>query len=170
MDVCRHTDGPVEFLHSLNSSHCRSLSVGEIIGHSHHVHCEACESRHIQGSDHHGTIARVRCGLQCCALARQMSIPKEFPEYILHKMLSVVKDGEPVKMSKRSGNYVTLRDLVDMAGQDAASFFLVARKADAEFVFDINLARLRSVLLYAFLWLMAEQVPSHAAGLPRYNT
>ena len=98
----------------------------------------------IQGSDHHGTIARVRCGLQCCALARQMSIPKEFPEYILHKMLSVVKDGEPVKMSKRSGNYVTLRDLVDMAGQDAARFFLVARKADAEFVFDINLAQQKS--------------------------
>lgn len=61
------------------------------------------------------------------ALARQMSIPKEFPEYILHKMLSVVKDGEPVKMSKRSGNYVALRDLVDMAGQDAARCSLPAR-------------------------------------------
>jgi len=73
-----------------------------------------------------------------------MAIPKEFPEYILHKMLSVVKDGQPVKMSKRSGNYVTLRDLVDMAGKDAARFFLVARKADAEFVFDINLAQQKS--------------------------
>ena len=99
---------------------------------------------YIQGSDHHGTIARVRCGLQCCASARGISIPKEFPEYILHKMLSVVKDGQPVKMSKRSGNYVTLRDLVDMAGRDAARFFLVARKADAEFVFDINLAQEKS--------------------------
>lgn len=98
----------------------------------------------IQGSDHHGTIARVRCGLQCCALSLNKSIPKEFPEYILHKMLSVVKDGQPVKMSKRSGNYVTLRDLVDMAGKDAARFFLVARKADAEFVFDINLAQQKS--------------------------
>ena len=98
----------------------------------------------IQGSDHHGTIARVRCGLQCCAAARGITIPKEFPEYILHKMLSVVKDGQPVKMSKRSGNYVTLRDLVDMAGRDAARFFLVARKADAEFVFDINLAQEKS--------------------------
>ena len=98
----------------------------------------------IQGSDHHGTIARVRCGLQCCASALGFSIPLTFPEYILHKMLSVVKDGQPVKMSKRSGNYVTLRDLVDMAGRDAARFFLVARKADAEFVFDINLAQQKS--------------------------
>ena len=98
----------------------------------------------IQGSDHHGTIARVRCGLQCCASALGFTIPVTFPEYILHKMLSVVKDGQPVKMSKRSGNYVTLRDLVDMAGRDAARFFLVARKADAEFVFDINLAQQKS--------------------------
>lgn len=98
----------------------------------------------IQGSDHHGTISRVRAGLQCCASVRGLDIPKEFPEYILHKMLSVVKDGEPVKMSKRSGNYVTLRDLVELAGRDAARYFLVARKADAEFVFDINLARQKS--------------------------
>lgn len=94
----------------------------------------------IQGSDHHGTIARVRAGLQACSQVDNLNIPKEFPEYILHKMLSVVKDGEPVKMSKRSGNYVTLRDLVDWAGRDAARFFLVERKADAEFVFDIDLA------------------------------
>ncbi len=98
----------------------------------------------IQGSDHHGTTARVRAGLQCCAKVLGWSIPVTFPEYILHKMLSVVKDGEPVKMSKRSGNYVTLRDLVDMAGRDAARFFLVNRKADAEFVFDINLAQEKS--------------------------
>lgn len=94
----------------------------------------------IQGSDHHGTIARVRAGLQACSQVDNLNIPKEFPEYILHKMLSVVKNGEPVKMSKRSGNYVTLRDLVDWAGRDAARFFLVERKADAEFVFDIDLA------------------------------
>ncbi len=98
----------------------------------------------IQGSDHHGTVARVRCGIQCCAKVLGKTIPTTFPDYILHKMLSVVKDGEPVKMSKRSGNYVTLRDLVDMAGRDAARFFLVNRKADAEFVFDINLAQEKS--------------------------
>lgn len=98
----------------------------------------------IQGSDHHGTIARVRCGIQAASQVMGLSIPVTFPEYILHKMLSVVKDGQPVKMSKRSGNYVTLRDLVDMAGRDAARFFLVARKADAEFTFDINLAQEKS--------------------------
>lgn len=98
----------------------------------------------IQGSDHHGTIARVRCGIQCSAKVLGLEIPVTFPNYILHKMLSVIKDGEPVKMSKRSGNYVTLRDLVDMAGRDAARFFLVNRKADAEFVFDINLAQEKS--------------------------
>ena len=75
---------------------------------------------------------------------KNLNIPKLFPEYILHKMLSVVKDGEPVKMSKRSGNYVTLRDLVDWAGRDAARYFLVARKADAEFVFDVTLAQQKS--------------------------
>ncbi len=98
----------------------------------------------IQGTDHHGTIARVRAGLQAAGQVLGLSIPKTFPEYILHKMLSVVMDGEPVKMSKRSGNYVTLRDLVDWAGRDAARYFLVARKADAEFVFDVNLARQKS--------------------------
>lgn len=98
----------------------------------------------IQGTDHHGTIARVRAGLQAASSVLGITIPKTFPEYILHKMLSVVMDGEPVKMSKRSGNYVTLRDLVDWAGRDAARFFLVSRKADAEFVFDVTLARAKS--------------------------
>lgn len=98
----------------------------------------------IQGTDHHGTIARVRAGLQAASKTLGVTIPKTFPEYILHKMLSVVKGGEVVKMSKRSGNYVTLRDLVDWAGRDAARFFLVSRKADAEFVFDVDLAKKNS--------------------------
>lgn len=98
----------------------------------------------IQGTDHHGTIARVRAGLQAAASVMGISIPKEFPEYILHKMLSVVMNGEPVKMSKRSGNYVTLHDLVEWAGRDAARFFLVSRKSDAEFVFDVTLAQQKS--------------------------
>lgn len=98
----------------------------------------------IQGTDHHGTIARVRAGLQAASKSLGYTIPKTFPEYILHKMLSVVKGGEVVKMSKRSGNYVTLRDLVDWAGRDAARFFLVSRKADAEFVFDVDLAKKKS--------------------------
>ena len=95
-------------------------------------------------ADHHGTIARVRAGLQAASKTLGVTIPKTFPEYILHKMLSVVKGGEVVKMSKRSGNYVTLRDLVDWAGRDAARFFLVSRKADAEFVFDVDLAKKNS--------------------------
>lgn len=98
----------------------------------------------IQGTDHHGTIARVRAGLQAAGSVMGLAIPKEFPEYILHKMLSVIKDGEPVKMSKRSGNYVTLHDLVEWAGRDAARFFLVSRKSDAEFVFDVTLAQQKS--------------------------
>ncbi len=98
----------------------------------------------IQGSDHHGTMARVRGGVQAASSVLGLGIPVTFPEYILHKMLSVVMNGEPVKMSKRSGNYVTLRDLVDWAGRDAARFFLVARKSDAEFVFDVTLAQQKS--------------------------
>ncbi|MDO4937166.1 MAG: arginine--tRNA ligase [Sutterellaceae bacterium] len=94
----------------------------------------------IQGSDHHGTVARVRVGLQAAGPKFGFAIPKTFPEYLLHKMLAVVKDGAPVKMSKRSGTYVTLSDLVDWIGRDAARFFLVSRKSDAEFVLDINLA------------------------------
>lgn len=98
----------------------------------------------IQGSDHHGTVARVKIGLQVAGPAFGMAIPKTFPEYVLHKMLLVVKDGQEVKMSKRAGTYVTLRDIVDWVGRDAARFFLVARKSDAEFVFDVDLALSKS--------------------------
>jgi arginyl-tRNA synthetase len=91
----------------------------------------------IQGSDHHGTIARVRAGLQ----ALEQGIPKDFPDYILHKMVTVMRGGEEVKISKRAGAYVTLRDLIDWSGgRDAVRFFLVSRKADSEFVFDVDLA------------------------------
>lgn len=94
----------------------------------------------IQGSDHHGTVARVRAGIQAAASSLGLTIPKTFPEYMLHKMLQVVRNGEPVKMSKRSGTYVTLADLVQWVGKDAARLFMVNRRADAEFVFDIDLA------------------------------
>jgi arginyl-tRNA synthetase len=90
----------------------------------------------IQGSDHHGTVARVRSGLQ----ALDVGIPKGYPDYILHKMVKVVRGGEEVKISKRAGSYVTLRDLVEWAGKDAVRFFLAQRRADTEFVFDIDLA------------------------------
>ena len=90
----------------------------------------------IQGTDHHGTIARVRAGLQ----AVNLGIPQGFPDYVLHKMVTVMKNGEEVKISKRAGSYVTLRDLVDWTSRDAVRFFLISRKADTEFVFDVDLA------------------------------
>ena len=90
----------------------------------------------IQGSDHHGTIARVRAGLQACGVG----IPAGYPDYVLHKMVTVMRGGEEVKISKRAGSYVTLRDLIDWSGRDAVRFFLISRKADTEFVFDVDLA------------------------------
>jgi arginyl-tRNA synthetase len=94
----------------------------------------------VQGSDHHGTIARVRAGLQ----ALGVGVAPNYPDYVLHKMVTVMRGGEEVKISKRAGSYVTLRDLIDEAGRDAVRFFLVSRKADSEFVFDIDLARSQS--------------------------
>jgi arginyl-tRNA synthetase len=115
----------------------------------------------VQGSDHHGTTARVRAGLQALGLG----IPKGFPDYVLHKMVTVMRGGEEVKISKRAGAYVTLRDLIEWSGgigpdgeppegvsrddamrrgRDAVRFFLISRKADSEFVFDVDLALSRS--------------------------
>ncbi len=94
----------------------------------------------VQGSDHHGTVARVRAGLQAIG----MGIPPGYPDYVLHKMVTVMRGGQEVKISKRAGSYVTLRDLIDEVGRDAVRFFLVSRKADSEFVFDIDLARSQS--------------------------
>ena len=94
----------------------------------------------VQGADHHGTVARVRAGLQ----ALDLGIPPGYPEYELHQMVRVTRGGEEVKLSKRAGSYVTLRDLIDWVGRDAVRFFLISRKADAEFVFDVDLARART--------------------------
>ncbi len=105
----------------------------------------------VQGSDHHGTIARVRAGLQAVSLG----IPQGYPDYVLHKMVTVMKNGEEVKISKRAGSYVTVRDLIEWSagdavdangewdltrGRDAVRFFLISRKADTEFTFDVDLA------------------------------
>ena len=94
----------------------------------------------IQGSDHHGTIARVRAGIQAASHALGLNIPRGYPNYLLHKMLKVTRGGAEVKMSKRAGTYVTLRDLLDWVGPDATRFFLVSRKPDTEFTFDVDLA------------------------------
>ena len=90
----------------------------------------------IQGTDHHGTIARVRAGLQ----AANVGIPQGFPDYVLHTMVRVVRGGEEVKISKRAGSYVTLRDLIEWTSADAVRFFLLSRKPDTEYTFDIDLA------------------------------
>ncbi len=90
----------------------------------------------IQGNDHHGTIDRVRAGLQ----AANVGIPQGFPDYVLHTMVRVVKGGEEVKISKRAGSYVTLRDLIEWTSKDAVRFFLLSRKPDTEYTFDVDLA------------------------------
>jgi arginyl-tRNA synthetase len=95
----------------------------------------------IQGTDHHSTITRVRAGLQ----ALGAGIPEGYPDYVLHSLVKVMRGGEEVKISKRAGSYVTLRDLIDWVGRDAVRFFLVSRKADSEFVFDVDLAREKSL-------------------------
>ena len=90
-----------------------------------------------QGADHHSTITRVRAGLQ----ALNMNIPLGWPDYVLHQMVTVMRSGEEVKLSKRAGSYVTLRDLIDEVGCDATRYFLAARRADSQLIFDIDLAR-----------------------------
>ena len=93
-----------------------------------------------QGADHHSTITRVRAGLQ----ALNAGIPQGWPDYVLHQMVTVMRGGEEVKISKRAGSYVTLRDLIDEVGRDATRYFLAARKADGQLTFDIDLAREQS--------------------------
>jgi arginyl-tRNA synthetase len=93
-----------------------------------------------QGADHHSTITRVRAGLQ----ALDAGIPKGWPEYVLHQMVTVLRNGEEVKISKRAGSYVTLRDLIDEVGCDATRYFLAARHPDSQLVFDIDLAKSKS--------------------------
>ena len=92
------------------------------------------------GADHHGSLMRVKAGLQ----ALEMGIPKDYPEYVLHQMVTVMRGGQEVKLGKRAGDYVTLRDLIEEVGRDATRFFLIARKSDSQMVFDIDLARSQS--------------------------
>ncbi len=94
----------------------------------------------VQGADHHSTVTRVRAGLQ--ALDRE--IPRGYPEYVLHQMVTVMRAGEEVKISKRAGSYVTVRDLVDWVGRDAVRYFFLMRRGDSQLVFDVDLARTQS--------------------------
>jgi arginyl-tRNA synthetase len=97
-------------------------------------------SINVQGSDHHSTVTRVRVGLQ----ALDAGIPAGYPEYVLHQMVTVMRGGEEVKISKRAGSYVTVRDLVDEVGRDAVRYFFLMRKGDSQLVFDIDVARSQS--------------------------
>ncbi|MDQ4079628.1 MAG: arginine--tRNA ligase [Gemmatimonadota bacterium] len=94
----------------------------------------------VQGADHHSTVTRVRAGLQ----ALDMDIPQGYPEYVLHQMVTVMRSGEEVKISKRAGSYVTVRDLVDWVGRDAVRYFFLMRRGDSHLVFDVDLARTQS--------------------------
>ncbi|HEV8265706.1 MAG TPA: arginine--tRNA ligase [Gemmatimonadales bacterium] len=91
----------------------------------------------VQGADHHGTVRRVRIGLQ----ALEMGIPEGYPEYVLHQMVTVMKGGEEVKISKRAGTYMTVRELVEEVGRDAVRYFFLMRRSDSHFVFDVDLAK-----------------------------
>ncbi len=94
----------------------------------------------VQGADHHSTVTRVRAGLQ----ALGVGIPKGYPEYVLHQMVTVMRGGDEMKLSKRAGSYVTVRDLIEEVGRDAVRYFFVMRKGDSQLVFDIDLARAQS--------------------------
>jgi arginyl-tRNA synthetase len=94
----------------------------------------------VQGSDHHSTVTRVRAGLQ----ALRFGIPEGYPEYVLHQLVTVVRGGEDVKLSKRAGSYVTVRDLIDDVGRDAVRYFFLMRRADSQLSFDVDLARTQS--------------------------
>ena len=94
----------------------------------------------VQGADHHSTVTRVRAGLQ----ALNIGIPTDYPEYALHQMVTVMKGGEEVKLSKRAGSYVTVRELIDEVGRDAVRYFFLMRKGDSQLSFDVDLARSQS--------------------------
>jgi arginyl-tRNA synthetase len=93
-----------------------------------------------QGADHHSTITRVRAGIQAVSQYNSLDIPKQWPDYVLHQMVMVMRGGEEVKISKRAGSYVTIRDLIDEVGKDATRYFLVARSVSSQLTFDIDLA------------------------------
>jgi arginyl-tRNA synthetase len=94
----------------------------------------------VQGADHHSTVTRVRAGLQALGIG----IPEGYPDYVLHQMVTVMRGGEEMKISKRAGSYVTVRDLIDEVGRDAVRYFFLMRKGDSQLVFDVDLARSQS--------------------------
>jgi arginyl-tRNA synthetase len=88
----------------------------------------------VWGADHHGYIPRMR------AVLTALGHPPDRFEVPLVQLVKVVRGGEEVKMSKRAGTFVTLRDLLDEVGADAARYFFLMRRGDTPFVFDVDLA------------------------------
>ncbi len=127
----------------------------------------------MQGTDHHSTITRVRAGLQ----ALGADLPEGYPDYVLHSLVKVVRGGEEVKISKRAGSYVTVRDLIEWVGRDAVRFFLVSRRPDTDFVFDVDLARSQSEdnpvysvqYAHARICSMLRQWPGELAALAKVS-
>ena len=127
----------------------------------------------VQGTDHHSTITRVRAGLQ----ALGADLPEGYPDYVLHSLVKVVRGGEEVKISKRAGSYVTVRDLIEWVGRDAVRFFLVSRRPDTDFVFDVDLARSQSEdnpvyyvqYAHARICSMLRQWPGELAALAKVS-
>jgi len=125
----------------------------------------------VQGTDHHSTMTRVRAGLQALGIG----IPPGYPDYVLHSLVKVMRGGEEVKISKRAGSYVSVRDLIEWVGRDAVRFFLVSRKADTEFTFDVDLALAKSEenpvyyvqYAHARICSVLAQWPGDAASLSR---
>lgn len=88
---------------------------------------------HVWGADHGGYVKRMQAAVAALS-NRRVSL-----DVVLAQIVHVVKDGAPVRMSKRAGTYVTLRDLIDEVGKDAVRFTMLTRKSDAQMEFDLDL-------------------------------
>jgi len=92
----------------------------------------------VWGADHHGYIDRVRASIQA------LGYPAEALEIIIVQIVTLLRDGEKVTMSKRAGEFVTMRDVIDEVGKDAARYFYIMRSADSHFDFNLELAKEQS--------------------------
>ncbi len=89
----------------------------------------------IWGADHHGHVARLKGAMQA------LGFDPERLQVMIMQLVRLFKGGEPVRMSKRTGEYITLRDLMDDVGVDVARYFFVMRSADSHLDFDLDLAK-----------------------------
>lgn len=92
----------------------------------------------VWGADHGGYVPRVRAAIQA------LGHPAETLDVVLVQMVNLLKQGQPVKMGKRSGNFITLRWLLDEVGVDAVRVFFLMRRGDAMLDFDVDLAKAQS--------------------------